>query len=58
MTCGPVLSVRQQEFQAGILLFPTRQTCIRFDLDRDRIVQGVNNRDLDFRVQTAEPLRV
>jgi hypothetical protein len=51
MTCGSVWSVRQQDF--GILLFPARQTGVRFDLDRDRIVLGANNRDLDLRVQTA-----
>jgi hypothetical protein len=38
--------------------FPTCQTAPGFNLDRDSIVQGTNDRDSKFRVYFVEPLQV
>lgn len=38
--------------------FPVCQTALEFNLDRDYIVQGTIDRDLDVEVHFAQPLRV
>jgi hypothetical protein len=48
----------QQVFPIGIIPFPGAPNSSGFNLDRDSIIQGTNDRDFKFRVHFAEPLRV
>jgi hypothetical protein len=52
------LSVRVVCIPVGIIDIPVRQIVSGFNLDRDLQVQGTNDRDLEFRVHFAKPLRV
>jgi hypothetical protein len=40
----------------GFFLFPVRQAALGFNLDRDSIVQGMNDRDSKFGVYFGKPV--